>query len=334
MKKWIKVAGVIIGVVVVIALGFMIYQKSQIESPEEMQVRLAKKREEIKPYQNLIGIGSVYFLGLKEDGTVYACGANTFGECETKNWKDIVSVSACSAVSVGLTKEGRVLAVGINDWKQLETSDWKDIKDIAAGTSHILGVKEDGTVLASGMTSRDDDPSKEWKPYQNMVKNWSSIQEVKADSHVAMGLKEDGTVRKVDYDLVLDEEPIEEDLTGWKDIVDISVNEYGDYMALQKDGTVLTGGKLTFGDGGVEEWKDIVAIAMGSNHFVGLKEDGTVIAGGLNDDKQCEVEGWKDIVAVYAADDTTVGVKADGTVLVTGYVSEESATELSKWKLF
>ena len=67
-------------------------------------------------------------------------------------------------------------------------------------------------------------------------------------------------------------------------------------MGLKSDGTVVATGGDSFGECGVSDWADIVAISAGDNHTVGLKSDGTVVATGDNDDSQCGVSDWKDIM--------------------------------------
>lgn len=43
----------------------------------------------------------------------------------------------------------------------------------------------------------------------------------------------------------------------------------------------------------ISDWRDIVAVSVGSYHIVGLKSDGTVIAVGDNKNGQCNVSDWK-----------------------------------------
>ena len=101
-------------------------------------------------------------------------------------------------------------------------------------------------------------------------------------------------------------------------------------VALKTDGTVVAGGRNSYGKNDVSGWKDIVAVAVGYYHTVGLKADGTVVAVGNNDDGQCNVSGWTDIVAVAAGDYCTVGLKANGTVVAVGY-NKYGQCDVSRW---
>ena len=57
----------------------------------------------------------------------------------------------------------------------------------------------------------------------------------------------------------------------------------------------------------ISEWKDIIAIACGSDYTIGLKLDGTVVATGGNECGQCHVFDWRDIVTVTCSNRHTVG---------------------------
>lgn len=102
-------------------------------------------------------------------------------------------------------------------------------------------------------------------------------------------------------------------------------------VGLKADGTVAAVGLDSYGECGVSDWKDVVAISAGSSHTIGLKADGTVVAVGDNGYGQCDVSNWKDIVAVSAGDFHTVGLKADGTVVTVG-LNEYGQCNVSDWK--
>ncbi|WP_438825636.1 hypothetical protein [Neobacillus drentensis] len=77
-------------------------------------------------------------------------------------------------------------------------------------------------------------------------------------------------------------------------------------------------------------WRDIVAIAAGSNHTIGLQSDGTVAAVGWNAYGQCNVSDWRDIVAVAAGCAHTIGLQSDGTVVAVGD-NEYGQCDVSGW---
>ncbi|MCL2589011.1 MAG: substrate-binding domain-containing protein, partial [Oscillospiraceae bacterium] len=107
--------------------------------------------------------------------------------------------------------------------------------------------------------------------------------------------------------------------SDWKDIVAVAVGSH--IVGLRSDGTVIAAGDSLFVPAerlNVSHWNDIVAIAAGTNHTVGLRADGTVIAAGDNRQGQCNVSDWNDIIAIAAGANHTVGLRIDGTVAAVG----------------
>ena len=73
-------------------------------------------------WKNIVAVsaGNSYTVGLKSDGTVVACGKNTYGECDVSEWQDIVAISAGDSHTVGLKKDGTVVAVGSNGYGECD----------------------------------------------------------------------------------------------------------------------------------------------------------------------------------------------------------------------
>ena len=73
----------------------------------------------------------------------------------------------------------------------------------------------------------------------------------------------------------------------------------------------------------VEEWENVVSLALGGSYILGLLEDGTVRCAisdkGLGKDYgQSRIESWTDIVGIAAGLSHTVGLRSDGTVIAIG----------------
>lgn len=134
-----------------------------------------------------VSAGESHTVVLMSNGTVWACGNNSYGQSggETKNdvtefvqmkdsngsISDATAVSAGSGYTVILRKDGTVWACGRNDYGQLSNNSKKDsstfvqmqyssdsgtaavtdVAAIAAGTSHTVILKKDGTVWACGL---------------------------------------------------------------------------------------------------------------------------------------------------------------------------------------
>ena len=196
---------------------------------------------------------------------------------------------------------------------------WEKITPRDSLISNGCAIRFDGTVVH---TNSDR---------QKMTAHWRDIVKVTGSSQF-FGLKADGTVVTATfYGHVA-----ELDVSGWKDIVDISFEICG-Y-------SIPTSPRSSYGHS--------------TQYMLGLKADGTVIATGDNNWGQCDVSGWTDIVAIATGSFTgknthsypiepraigdaifdtaqteshyySVGIKADGTVVTAGKIPE--SWDLSGW---
>ena len=283
----------------------------------------------------------IHTVGLKSDGTVVAVGENDDGQCDVREWTDIVAISAGEDHTVGLKSDGTVVAVGGNDDGQCDVSEWTDIVAISAGEDHTVGLKSDGTVVAVG--GNDDG--------QCDVSEWTDIVAISAGSSRTVGLKSDGTVVAVGWNTYG-----QCDVDSWKNIklpasfspeemaakyAENAENAYAEAQKLEKDGktaeAAIAYGKLGDYKDAHEKsfalWNDVAVretISAGGLHTVGLKSDGTVAAVGDNEYGQCDVSEWTDIVAVAASSSHTVGLKSDGTVVAVGW-NDDGQCDVSKW---
>lgn len=93
------------------------------------------------------------------------------------------------------------------------------------------------------------------------------------------------------------------------------------FVGLKEDGTVVAEEPmLNYKINTIEQWSNVIKIAVESGTVVGLKSDGTVVAACTpdTDNGQCNVNQWTDIVAVDTNGSITVGIKKDGSVVYTG----------------
>lgn len=121
-----------------------------------------------------------------------------------------------------------------------------------------------------------------------------------------------------------------DDVWGWTDIVGVFAGGFGHAAGLKKDGTVVAIGDNNRGQCNVQDWTDIVDLAVGAECTVGLKKDGTVVAVGNNDYGNCNVQDWTDIVSISVGISMTLGIKKDGTVETTS-LKESRKNNLKKW---
>ena len=98
----------------------------------------------------MVAAGSLHTVGLKDNGRVFALGANSYGQCNVVDWRGITQVAAGYNHTVGLKSDGTAVAVGDNSQRQCYLSGWGNIVQVAAGGYHTVGIKSDGTVVAVG----------------------------------------------------------------------------------------------------------------------------------------------------------------------------------------
>ena len=192
-------------------------------------------------HEGKIAAGFAHTVGLKADGMVVAAGSNDDGQCNVRDWRDIVSIAAGAYHTVGLKVDGTVVATGRNSSGQCDVSDWTDIVSIAASAGHTVGLKADGTVVTAGKNQYG----------QCNVSDWTDIVSIAAGWRHTVGLKTDGTVVATG-----DNGSGECNVRDWTDIVSISAGTYHT-VGLKTDGTVVATGWNDDGQSDVSDWTDI-----------------------------------------------------------------------------
>lgn len=258
-----------------------------------------------------ISTGYFHTLGLKNDGTVVSTGSNRYGQCDTSEWENIVSVAAGGYHSVGLKSDGTVVAVGGQGYGECDVESWSDIISISAGERFTIGLKSDRTVVLTG----------EMYDYRrNGLSKWENVTAIFSNSGSTYGLTEAGTIIS---------ESGSEVFEGCNDFIAFSAESYTNYIGIKKDGTVMTGG---LNDVEVHDFSNIVQVACGKDFTLGVLNDGTVAFSGTNDTLQ-NVALWTDIVLVSAQGINgghVVAVKVDGTAIAAGN-NKYGQCDVSDW---
>ena len=305
----------------------------KLEDYKESQKYIEECQEQIsrRELAETLSAGTLYTLGIKNDGTVISTGYNKDGQSNVTEWEDIVSIAGKGIMSIGLQEDGIVVTTG---GIAVDTSNWDEIIDIAAGDRYILGLKADGKVVGQGHDLGDG---------QLDVTEWKNIVDIEAGWRHTIGLDTKGNIFITGFGSNKLIKQYNANREKWTNIVDIStgggVETYGHILGLREDGTVVAIGNNTFGQCNVEEWTDIIAVAAGDWHSVGLKKDGSVVAVGTDGkanfysyENACSVEEWTDIVAISAGSGYTVGLKKDGSVVAVGYNDENKMKAVNAWK--
>ncbi len=102
-----------------------------------------------------IDAGANHTVLLRTDGTVAACGDNTYGQCDVGSWKNIVQISAGANHTVGLRADGTVVAVGDNTYGQCSVDQLTGITKIAAGYTDTYALSDSGQITMCGSHQYD-----------------------------------------------------------------------------------------------------------------------------------------------------------------------------------
>ena len=229
---------------------------------------------------------------LPEGGTVIAVGLNSYGQCDLKSWKNIVSIACGDGYTVGLKKDGTVIATGYNIFGQCDVKSWKDIISIACGDGYTIGLKKNGTIVTTGYNGKK----------QCDVESWRNIVSIACGCSHTVGLQKDGTTIAVGLN-----GNGQCSVESWVDIVSVACGKYHT-VGLKKNGTLAIAGANKKGQRSIESWKDVVSIACGNNYTIGLKKDGTILATEYYDYKNT-VETWRDIIFIDSGANHTVAIQ-------------------------
>jgi len=285
-----------------------------------------------------IGTGDSQIAAVKSDGSIAYYGGYE-DALSTNDWKHITAVSTRGEYVEGLDASGHIRSSYNGTIEELKQSTlnsvqamlpvidaWSELENVAAFQSSypssVAALLKDGTVKVLGWTRDEDEAA---------VRQWRDIVSVTDDGGGVMGLRSDGSVvtageRYEQYEMSA--------ASQWQHIVALSTfRSTSNTIGLRDDGTVVAAGSNKWGEGNVESWSDVIAVAAGAMHTVGLKRDGTVMATGLNDYGQCDVGDWTDIVAIDAGSYTTIGLKSDGTLLIVGDSSAGGGPRITQQEL-
>ncbi|MCL2049378.1 MAG: hypothetical protein FWG87_11710 [Defluviitaleaceae bacterium] len=231
----------------------------------------------------------------------------------------VTAIAAGINHTVALKDDGTVWAWGYNTWGQLgdgttalrltpvQVTDLSNVKAISAGEWHTVALKDDGTVWAWGSNTRgllgigEAITTESLTPIQ--VTDLSNVTAISASSYHTVALKSDGTVWSWGYNTYGQlgiglyygstaprYTPVQ--VTGLSDVTSISTGWYQYTVALKNDGTAWTWGNNECGQLGdgtttdrhtpvrVTDLSNVTTISAGLFRTVALKNDGTVWAWG------------------------------------------------------
>ncbi len=271
------------------------------------------------------GSAANHSLALQENGTVWAWGANTFGQLGIANADisklakpkmvdgifGVVALAAGRNHSVALKDDGTVWTWGDNTFGQLglagqklslapkQISQLSDIVAVSAGYHHTLALKKDGTVWAWGKNLNGQLGSADFDATSipTQVKGLENVVFISSGAAHGTALKGDGTVWS----------------WGWNDYGQLGNGNF------QSSNIPL---QLAI--------QDVVKISAGGLHTVALTTKGEVYSWGANTfgqlgkstnrnySKPVKVFSLKNVISIVAGDMHSVAILGDGSVKTWG----------------
>ena len=264
--------------------------------------------------------GGQHALGLSENGTVFAWGANDFGQTNVPaGLSNVIALAAGAAHSLALRNDGSVVAWGRNDLGQTNVpANVSDAIAISAGGQQSLALRQDGTVVQWGQTFASvpsglanvtaiaSGTNFHLALLSNMTvvawgandsgqttvpANLSNVVAIAAAGAHALALKSDGTVSGWGSDASGESDP-PSDLTNAMTIVAGTVHG----VALRNDGTMVAWGDNTYG-------QTNVTIGFGTVKLIGAG-DGFTLASQFSPLLQYPVDVTKDVLLIYNSNST------------------------------
>lgn len=273
-------------------------------SEEQLAERARLKQERDALPFGIIATGYKHTVARTEEGRVLSTGSNLSGQCNTKDWKDIVSVAAGAYHTVGLRADGSVVACGMNTNGQCDVGSWKDVAAIFAGAYNTVAVTKDGKILSAGFQA--------WNTLQ-----WRDVATLSIGDYALCGVMKNGQPLTTSSDLVTDD---------YFDLVAMDAAT-ANSAGLKADGSVVANGLSVSG------LANILALDCTPNGLFALDDSGRVLTRAFSYAHLPDVSDWQNIIAISASATHIVGVTADGRVLSRGE-SDMGQCDTQEWVLF
>ena len=248
-------------------------------SPEAREKMAALGTARAALPQDVIAVGFYHTVGLRADGSVVACGDDSFGQCEVGAlhdvtavaagayhtlWRDVKAVAASDYASFGLTGDGTLLCTGFYDYKEPES--WSGLAAVSGGSYNLAALRSDGAVWTYPRLKNTD--------------GLRGCVALAVNTGYAVGVMPDGSAVSSVFDL-----------SAWRDVIAVSAGSTA-ILGLDLQGRVLAhffraGDAIDF-----SAFTGVKAIAAGGTHFALVLEDGSVKVLGENSRGEAETADW------------------------------------------
>lgn len=237
-----------------------------------------------------------------ERGRARVFGDNEYGQCDTRNWDDVVAVALGDAHAVGLTADGRLMFAGDDRFGQCQlTADGAKVVAIDASAQASYAVFEDGSVRMCGNGPVEP-------------RQLEAARDVRAiaasDSHVVL-LGRDGRARMLGGNAAM-----AHTVQQWTDLIAVDCGE-GCTIALDAYGGVHVA-DTGAGQSALDGAQGARRVAAGGNFCLIAMRDGSVLGAGSNSRGQLDAAQWTDAQAIACGYMHAVGQTADGERLFAG----------------
>ena len=292
---------------------------------DEIPVNIAQNSSwiDFEPF-GAVGGASSHSAVVKDDGTVWTWGSNTFGglgdgttvsrntPMQVQNLTNVTAVAAGGSQTFALREDGTVWAWGNNQNGRLgdgttttrhlpvQVQNLTNIVAVAASHSHTVALRDDGTVWAWGANLRgqlgDGTTTQRTTPVQ--VQNLTNVIAISAGGNQTFALRADGTV------------------WAWGDNM---FGQLGDGTTTQRNTPVQ-----------VQNLANVISISSASSSAFAVRADGTVWAWGSNSSGQLgdgtttarhtpgQVPNLTNVVDISSANNSVFALRSDGTAWAWG----------------
>lgn len=263
---------------------------------------LADRRESLP--RGIVDVGFFHTVGLAADGTVLACGDDSFGQCQVSGWKDVTAVAAGAYHTAALLSDGTVKAAGRNSEGQCAVEKWRGVVRIACGDYATFGVTAGGELLCAGFNKLGE------------AADWTGLTDLAGGSYNLAVRMDDGSVWAY---------PRLDGQAKLNGCVSLAVST-GYAVGAMEDGSAVS---TAFDLSG---WEDVVAVDAGTTAILGLELSGRVRGYFFRDRDRVDLSGYGNVAALAAGGTHHALVFADGSVAVLGN-TDAGEGDVSGWRL-
>ena len=274
-------------------------------SPEAREKMAALGTARAALPRGVLAVGFYHTVGLRADGSVLACGDDSFGQCAVGALHDVTAVAAGAYHTAALHRDGTVSALGRNSEHQCDTAAWRDVTAIAASDYATFALTKEGRLLCTGFYDYGEPES------------WSGLSAVAGGSYNLAALRSDGTVWTY---------PKLKNTDALRGCAALCVNT-GYAVGAMPDGSVVSS---VFD---LSSWRDVIELSASGTAILGLDAQGRVLAHFFRPGDALDLSSLAEVRALAAGGTHFAFLLSNGSVTVLGENAHGEA-DTALWNLF